>query len=244
MKPCIIIPIYNHEDAIPRVLASLKTHGIFCLLVNDGSSAACSQVLADCAMRESAWVVLLNLPQNGGKGTAVMAGFKEAMRRGFTHALQIDADGQHDADDIPKFLEAGRLHPRAMILGNPVFDETVPKARLYGRKFTNLWIHINTLSYAIVDGMCGFRLYPLAAVDALTAATPLAWRMDFDIDIVVRLYWRGVAFINIPVSVRYPYDGVSHFKQWRDNLMISKIHARLFFGMLVRIPQLLNRRDR
>jgi len=117
----------------------------------------------------------------------------------------------------------------------------VPKSRYYGRKFTNLWIWINTLSFAISDGMCGFRLYPLAAVEQLISKTPIAERMDFDIDIIVRLYWQGVDFITMPTSVKYPYDGVSHFKLWRDNLMISKTHARLFFGMLKRIPQLLSR---
>jgi glycosyltransferase involved in cell wall biosynthesis len=241
MKTFIIVPVYNHEVAIPRVLAKLKVHGLPCLLINDGSSSVCSQVLTDCAMLESNWITLLNRPQNGGKGAAVIDGFKEAIRLGFTHAIQIDADGQHDLDDIPKFLEASRLNPHAMILGNPIFDETVPRNRLYGRKLTNLWIWINTLSFAISDGMCGFRLYPLAAVEQLISTTHIAKRMDFDTDIVVRLYWQDTEAINIPTAVKYPYDGVSHFKLWRDNVMISKTHARLFFGMLMRIPQLLIR---
>ena len=244
MKPCIIIPVYNHEAAIPEVLAKLKAYGLPCLLVNDGSSVACSQVLADCAAQEPVWITLLNRPQNGGKGAAVMDGFSVALGLGYTHALQLDADGQHDFTDIPKFLETSRLNPRAMILGKPLFDETAPKGRLYGRRFTNLWVRINTLSDAISDGICGFRLYPLAAVEQLINTTAIAKRMDFDIDIVVRLYWQGLAVINLPTSVNYPYDGVSHFNVWRDNLMISKIHARLFFGMLIRIPQLLNRHSR
>jgi glycosyltransferase involved in cell wall biosynthesis len=244
IKPCIIVPVYNHEEAIPHVLAKLKTYGIPCLLVNDGSSVVCSQVLTDCAMLESKWITLLTRPKNGGKGAAVVDGFKEAIRLGFTHAIQIDADGQHDLNDIPRFLEASRQNPHAMILGNPLFDETVPKGRLYGRKFTNLWIWINTLSYAITDGLCGFRLYPLAAVEQLISKTHIAKRMDFDSDIVVRLYWQGAEAINILTAVKYPYDGVSHFRLWRDNLMISKTHARLFFGMLIRIPQLLIRHSR
>ena len=142
MNICIIVPVYNHEEAIPHVVTQLKTYGIPCLLVNDGSSAGCSKVLADCARQEPKWITLLNRPKNGGKGAAVMDGLKEAIRLGFTHAIQIDADGQHDFNDIPKFLEASRLNPHAMILGNPLFDETVPKGRLYGRKFTNLWIRM------------------------------------------------------------------------------------------------------
>jgi len=241
MKPCIIIPVYNHEHAIVQVIAQLKPYGIPCLLVNDGSSVACTEVLEDCARQEADWLTLLNRAENGGKGAAVIDGFNAAQRLGYTHALQIDADGQHNADDIPRFLDAGRLNPEAMILGLPVFDESVPKNRLYGRRVTNLWIAINTLSLAIADGMCGFRLYPLAVVNQLTGATPIGRGMDYDIDIVVRLYWQGVDAINIPTAVRYPCDGVSHFRLWHDNVMISKTHARLFFGMLIRIPQLLLR---
>ncbi len=241
MKTCIIVPVYNHEDAIFHLLAKLKLYDLPCILINDGSSSSCTQLLTDCARLESMWITLLNRPENGGKGCAVMDGFKEAIGRGFSHAIQIDADGQHDFNDIPKFLEASRLSPQSLILGAPVFDETVPKGRFYGRKFTNMWIWINTLSFAIHDGMCGFRLYPLTAVEQLINKTSIAERMDFDIDIIVRLYWQGVDIINIPTSVKYPYDGVSHFNLWHDNLMISKTHAKLFFGMLKRIPYLLSR---
>lgn len=241
MKACVIVPVYNHEQAIPEVVARLKAHGLFCLLVNDGSSAACSNVLDAIAEREAGWLALINRPENGGKGAAVIDGFNEAIRLGFTHALQIDADGQHDIDDIPAFLAAGRRQPDAMILGRPVFDDSVPKGRLYGRQFTNLWIAINTLSLAIADGMCGFRLYPLAAVARLLETARIGRRMDFDIDIVVRLYWQGTNAVNLPTRVRYPCDGVSHFQLWRDNAMISVIHARLFLGMLARLPRLLMR---
>lgn len=244
MKVCVIVPVYNHEQAIPQVVARLKEQGLFCLLVNDGSSEACSKVLAAIAEQEAGWLALINRPENGGKGAAVIDGFNEAIRLGFTHALQIDADGQHDIDDIPAFLAASRREPDAMILGRPVFDDSVPRARLYGRQFTNLWIAINTLSLAIADGMCGFRLYPLAAVERLIRTAGIGRRMDFDIDIVVRLYWQGTNAVNVPTRVRYPYDGVSHFKLWRDNAMISVIHARLFLGMLMRFPQLMMRRWR
>ncbi len=138
MKSCIIIPVYNHEQAIVQVISRLKKFGIPCLLVNDGSSAACSQVLEDLARQESGWLTLVNRANNGGKGAAVIDGFNAAQQLGYTHALQIDADGQHNTDDIPRFLEAGRLNPDAMILGQPVFDESAPKIRLYGRRITNL----------------------------------------------------------------------------------------------------------
>lgn len=238
MKPCIIVPVYNHEKALPEVIAKLKGYGVHCFLVNDGSSALCTEVIEDCARAESGWISLLNRPENGGKGAAVVDGFQEAIRLGYSHALQIDADGQHDFNDIRQFLEAGRRHPEAMILGKPLFDDSVPKSRLYGRLMTNVWIWINTLSFDIADGMCGFRLYPLAAVERLVSTTQISQRMDFDIDIVVRLYWQGVQAINIPTAVKYPLDGVSHFQLWQDNIRISKTHAKLFFGLLKRLIRL------
>lgn len=241
MNICIIIPVYNHEEAIVQVLAKLKGHGIPCFLVNDGSSAQCSQVLEDCVKHESNWLTLLTRLENGGKGAAVVDGFKAAIAQGYSHAIQIDADGQHDINAIPNFLAASTKDPYAMILGQPIFDGSAPKSRMYGRRVTNFWIFINTLSFAIADGMCGFRLYPLAAVSQLINKTQIGQGMNFDIDIVVRLFWQGVKAINLPTHVKYPYDGVSHFKLWRDNLMISKTHAKLFFGMLLRIPQLLLR---
>lgn len=241
MKPCIVIPVYNHEAAIPHVLAKLKSFGIPTLLINDGSSPLCSRVLADSAEREPNWLTLINRPENGGKGAAVLDGFNAAQALGFSHAIQIDADGQHDVNDIPAFIEAGKQHPKALILGQPLFDSTAPKSRVYGRRIANLWVWINTLSFAVADSMCGFRLYPLDAVAELSRSTQVAKGMDFDIDILVRLYWQGLDVINIPTAVQYPYDGVSHFKLWQDNLRISKAHAKLFFGMLLRIPQLLGR---
>jgi glycosyltransferase involved in cell wall biosynthesis len=241
MKACIIIPVYNHEKAIANVVEKLKGFGLPCFLVNDGSSISCSQVVADCADKESSWLTLITRPENSGKGAAVIDGFKAAIARGYSHAIQIDADGQHDVNAIPEFIATSQQHPDAMILGQPIFDASVPKSRLYGRKITNFWIRINTLSTAIADGMCGFRLYPLAAVNKLIGTKQIAQGMDFDIDIVVHLYWQGVKAINLPTAVKYPDDGVSHFRLWQDNLMISKTHARLFFGMLIRIPQLLFR---
>jgi glycosyltransferase involved in cell wall biosynthesis len=236
LKTCIIIPVYNHEQALPQVIAAIKPFGLHGFLIDDGSSAQCRAVLEDCARKEGDWLTLIVRAENGGKGAAMLDGFRTAIAEGFTHALQIDADGQHQADDIPQFLAASRQHPEALIAGLPVFGEDAPKSRQYGRQFTNLWVWINTLSFAIGDAMCGFRVYPLATVEQVCRAAPLSLRMDFDIDIIVRLYWQGVDVINLPTRVSYPLDGVSHFRLWRDNLMISKIHARLFFGMLARLP--------
>ncbi len=221
MKTCIIIPVYNHEEALPRVVAAIKPFGLPVFVIDDGSSPACRRVLDACVREEADWLTLIVRPENGGKGAALLDGFRAANAQGFTHALQIDADGQHQSEDIPRFLAASRQHPEALIAGQPVFGPDVPKSRRYGRQFTNLWVWINTLSLAIGDAMCGFRLYPLVAVEQVCQNTRLSRRMDFDIEIIVRLYWQGVRVINLPTPVSYPLDGVSHFRRLRDNQLIS-----------------------
>ena len=241
MKACVIIPVYNHQHAIASVVDQIKIFGLHCYLINDGSSVDCSKVLQKIASEESEWVTLFERESNGGKGAAVIDGFKLASQDGFSHAIQVDADGQHQLDDISHFLDASEKTPDKLILGAPQFDESVPKKRLYGRQITNAWIWIHTLSFSIKDGMCGFRCYPLIEVNKLLASTTIAKGMDFDIDIIVKLYWQGVDVINVSTNVRYPIDGVSHFNMLQDNVLISIKHTQLFFGMLVRFPKLLLR---
>lgn len=237
--PMVVIPVYDHEHAVGAMVDGVLASGVPCLLVDDGSRESCAQVLRELSARDPQRVFLLRLAQNSGKGGAMLAGFREAARRGASHALQIDADGQHDAADIPRFIEQARRDPAAAICGVPVYDASVPKGRLYGRYLTHAWVWINTLSFAIRDSMCGFRVYPLPAVLALIDAEPIGRRMDFDPEILVRLHWRGVRVVNLETPVRYPSDGISHFDVWADNVRISRMHARLFFGMLRRWPRLL-----
>ncbi|RQQ65788.1 glycosyltransferase family 2 protein [Burkholderia stagnalis] len=239
---CIVIPIYNHRDAIGGTLARLSVHGLPVIVVDDGSDAPTQQTLAALAQRHAAWMKLVRLPVNGGKGAAVMAGLRAARADGYTHAIQIDADGQHDAADVPAFVAAAQAAPDAVILGRPLFDESVPKARLYGRYLTHVWVWIETLSLDIADAMCGFRLYPLDAVCRLIDSVSMPTRMDFDSEILVRLHWRGLAFRTIPTRVVYPADGLSHFDVLWDNVRISASHTRLVAGMLARAPLLLARR--
>jgi glycosyltransferase involved in cell wall biosynthesis len=243
-SPIVVIPVYNHGDAIGAMLDGVRKHDVHCLLVDDGSEPGCAGVLDALVACHPDQVSLLRLPGNKGKGQAVMAGFREAARRGFTHVLQIDADGQHDPADIPGFLTEARAHPDAVICGCPIFDASVPKVRLYGRYATHVWVWINTLSFDIRDAMCGYRVYPLAPTLALMDTAKLGARMDFDTDILVRLYWRGLRVRNRETHVTYPSDGISHFRIWRDNLRISRMHATLFFGMLVRLPMLVSRKWR
>lgn len=239
MKPVVVIPVYNHEHAITAVVDKVQTFGVPVLLVDDGSKPSCAAVLDELAKRDG--VSLFRRPENGGKGAAVMSGLQEAKRLGFSHAVQIDADGQHALSDLPRFLQTAQAHPLALVSGVPQYDASVPKGRLYARYLTHIWVWINTLSFAIRDSMCGFRVYPLEAT--LAAIVPgIGKRMDFDPEIAVRLVWRGVQVINLPTAVTYPTDGVSHFDALWDNVRISGMHARLFAGMLLRLPLLLWRK--
>jgi predicted LPLAT superfamily acyltransferase len=239
IEACVVIPIYNHQDAIGATVAGLAVHGLPIFIVDDGSDAATQAVLATLARQYRPQLTLLRRPENGGKGAAVMAGLRAAHAAGFTHALQIDADGQHDAADVPRFVAAANADPDAVVLGRPVYDASVPKARLYGRYLTHGWVWIETLSFEIRDAMCGFRVYPLAAACALIDSVSLPTRMDFDIEILVRLSWRRARFRSIPTRVTYAADGVSHFDVVRDNVRISRSHTRLVAGMLLRLPVLL-----
>nr|WP_295777226.1 glycosyltransferase family 2 protein [Rhodoferax sp.] len=244
MSVCAVIPVYNHGEAIGAVAQAVLAFDLHCILVDDGSETGCAQVLADLAVANSLTVTLVKLAVNQGKGGAMMAGLRKALQLGFSHALQIDADGQHDVQDIPAFLAASQSRADSIICGCPIYDASVPKGRLYGRYATHVWVWINTLSFAIKDSMCGFRVYPLAQTVALIDSVAIGRRMDFDVEILVRLYWRGMGIVNQPTRVSYPSDGVSHFRVLLDNVLISRMHAKLFFGMLWRLPALLWRKVR
>jgi glycosyltransferase involved in cell wall biosynthesis len=240
MKTVAIVPVFDHGATVGAVVAALSAYGLPVILVDDGSHAPCAQTLDALIVAATEDdlppLILLRHSENRGKGVAVLTGFVHAQALGASHALQVDADGQHDLAALPAFLDASARCPQAVINGCPRYDESVPKSRLYGRYLTRLWVWINTLSLRIPDSMCGFRLYPLAVVMPLLPALRHARRMDFDPEILVRLDWAAVPIVNLSVIVRYPPDGLSHFRLWRDNFRISIMHARLFFGMLWRIP--------
>lgn len=240
MRACAIVPVFNHGSTITAVVKAIRQHSLPCILVDDGSEPGCAGVLDRLA--ECDGVTLLRLKSNQGKGGAMQAGMRCALKLGYTHALQIDADGQHDTGDIPVFLKLAEDEPGKLICGFPLYGKDVPKTRLYGRYATHIWVWINTLSFDIRDSMCGFRVYPLAATVDLLDRVFIGRRMNFDTDIAVRLYWRGMQVVNQATRVSYPADGVSHFRMLRDNLLIGFMHARLFFGMLLRLPLLLWRK--
>lgn len=239
--PCFVVPVFNHGTLVGKTVDALAQHALPIYLVDDGSEFATAEVL-DTLAQQQPCVRLIRRPRNGGKGAAVMSGMRAACADGHSHALQVDADGQHAIEDVSRFLDLSRANPQALVCGVPEYDASVPKGRLYARYATHVWVWIETLSFDIRDSMCGFRVYPLGPMDRLMREERLGTRMNFDIEVLVRLVWRGVRILNVPTRVTYPENGVSHFRLVRDNIRISWTHTRLVFGMLWRLPKLLTLR--
>jgi len=235
---CFVIPNYNHTQAVAVTIETLQQYILPIILVDDGSDLETQTLLEQLTVKYQN-LTLFRRPVNGGKGAAVKTGLGIAHEMSMSHAVQIDADGQHNLADIDILLSESKCHPNAMISGRPIYDESISKGRYYGRYITHVWVYIETLSLSIKDSMCGFRVYPVSACMVLMGKQSLGNRMDFDIEIMVRLFWQKVPIRFISTKVLYPPDGVSHFNVWKDNWLISKMHTRLFFGMLVRLPVLL-----
>jgi predicted LPLAT superfamily acyltransferase len=235
-RPCAVVPSRNHYTALPGVLRALGAAGLPVFLVDDGSDAPARDAIAALAAAERD-VVAYRFAASQGKGGAVIKGCELASAAGFTHALQIDADGQHDLAAVTALLSLGEAHPDALILGAPVYDRTMPLGRRLGRWITHFWVAVEILSPQIVDTMCGFRLYPLAPTLALLAEERLGHGMEFDTEIVVRLIWRSVPLVRMPVRVTYPAGNTSNFHPLRDNWRITRMHTRLVLAMLARLPR-------
>ena len=243
MTICAVVPSHNHWDRLEHVVDRLRARGVPVLIVDDGSDEPARTVIASLHAPEKG-ITALRLEVNQGKGAAVIAAFRLARDRGFSHAVQVDADGQHDLDALPALLALAERYPEALVTGLPCYDESIPTCRKIGRWITHVWVWIETLSLQITDSMCGFRVYPLAAVWALLDRETVGHRMDFDTEIMVRLFWRGTPVCGLPVRVVYPPGNISNFDMLRDNWRIGLMHCRLVFTMLIRFPFILARRPR
>lgn len=224
MKPVIIIPCFNHGDAFAPVADKLTEFKTPVIVVDDGSASQQSKKIKNICSAHN--FIYIKNKTNGGKGAAMIVGFQYALKQGFSHALQIDADGQHDIRDIPLFLKIASSHPNDLIIGNPVYDESAPRARLVGRKITNFWVMVETFNKHMPDTMCGFRVYPLKAVEPILETIKFK-RMGFDIEIIVKAYRNKIKIIPVPTKVIYPENGVSHFHAIKDNFYISLLHTYL-----------------
>jgi glycosyltransferase involved in cell wall biosynthesis len=242
----VLIPTYNTGLIALAVVQEALQMWQPVWVVVDGSDDGSGEALAELAQSEPHLHVMFHA-KNQGKGSAVHTGIEEAVKQNFTHVLTMDADGQHPAGSIKAFMEASMAQPRAMILGEPIFDDSAPALRVNGRKVSNFWANLETLWAGIHDSLFGFRVYPLQALKTVMDSSFFARRFDFDPEVVVRMVWRDIPVVNIAVPVRYlnaAEGGVSQFKYGRDNLLLTWMHIRLFLGFLLRSPLLIWRHIR
>ncbi len=242
----VVIPSYNPGPQVYQTVRAARAHWSPVWVVVDGSTDGTCAGLQRMAQADPGLRVLA-LAQNRGKGAALMHALEQAAAAGYSHALTMDADGQHPADCIVPFMAASQRAPQAMVLGVPRFDASAPALRVQGRRISNWWVNLETLWAGIGDSLCGFRVYPVAPLLAVMRAQRWMRRFDFDPEAAVRLCWRGVPPLNLTAPVRYlrPAEGgVSHFRYWRDNALLAWMHLRLMLGFLARLPLLALRASR
>ena len=216
MKFCVIIPCFNHPTTVAAIAQSAK---FFCpvIVVNDGSTQSLPE-LPDCE--------IIRLGKNFGKGAALRAGFQRAVELGFTHAITMDADGQHFAEDLPKFLAAAQTQPDALIVGvRDFFAAGCPTHRRRSNAVSTFWFRVET-GVRLPDTQCGFRCYPLALTQRLK---PRSGRYAFELEFMVRASWTGVPIVAVPVKCTYAPDQIrqSHFRPVRDLAHITLMNIGL-----------------
>jgi glycosyltransferase involved in cell wall biosynthesis len=237
----VIIPSYNTGAKVFETVRNARSHWAPVWVVVDGSNDGTAEQLKAIAAKETDIRVFV-LPENRGKGAAVLHGLEIAAKERFTHALTMDADGQHPAEKIAEFMAKSMANSNALILGLPQFDTSAPSLRVRGRKVSNWWANLETCWQGIGDSLFGFRVYPIKPLLEIMQANPWMRRFDFDVEAAVRLVWRGVPPINLAAPVKYfnaDEGGVSHFNYVRDNALLTWMHTRLFCGFIVRLPWLL-----
>jgi glycosyltransferase involved in cell wall biosynthesis len=236
----VLIPSFDTGPRLAQTVSEARAQWPMVWVVIDGSRDGSEQPVLERAKADTGLRVIV-LPTNSGKGAAVLHGLEQAAAAGYTHALTMDADGQHPAGLIGRFMQASIARPEAMILGKPVFDASAPLLRVRGRRVSNGWTHLETLGAGIGDSLYGFRVYPIAALRAVMRGQRWMRRFDFDTEAVVRLAWQGVKPVNLDAPVKYlrvDEGGVSHFRYGRDNLLLAWMHARLMVEFVLRLPGL------
>jgi glycosyltransferase involved in cell wall biosynthesis len=223
----VLIPAFNPGRLLVETVDGALAHWDDVWVVADGSTDGSHDALAAGARPG---LRVLVRPRNGGKGSAVLTGAREALAAGFTHALVMDADGQHPAGRITEFMETSIRAPEALVCGRPVFGPEAPRARLYGRMLSVGLVRLETSGRGAADPLFGFRVYPLDALVRVLESTRGGRRYDFDPEVAVRLAWAGTPAINLDAACVYVEagrGGVSHFRYLRDNLGMIAMHARL-----------------
>ncbi|ASW75619.1 b-glycosyltransferase [Chryseobacterium piperi] len=227
-KVCILIPTYNNEKTLKRVIQGVLNYTPHIIVVNDGSTDSTLQILSQYSQ-----ITIVSLPENKGKGNALKMGFRKAKELGYHYAITIDSDGQHYPDDIPVFVTA-LLHDKedVLLIGNRnMSQDGIPKKSSFGNRFSNFWFWFET-GIRLEDTQSGYRLYPLLKIPK-KYFTP---KFEFEIEIIVRSAWRHVPVKNVPVKVLYdPTERVSHFRPFKDFTRISILNTILVAITLVYI---------
>ena len=221
MKVCILVPTYNNEQTLAKVLESLLVYTDQIIVVNDGSTDSTPVVLSSFPQ-----IDLVTYPQNQGKGFALRTGFKHAVASGYDYAITIDSDGQHFADDLEKFLIKLQQHPSAIIIGARNMDQaSVPGKSSFGNKFSNFWFWVET-GLRMNDTQSGYRLYPVKQMERMRFLTR---KFEFEIEVLVTSAWRGIEITEVPVRVFYAEkeNRVSHFRPFKDFTRISILNTFL-----------------
>ncbi len=225
---CVLVPTYNNEKTLRRVIDGILQYTRDIIVVNDGSTDSTPVILYDYPE-----IKIINLPENKGKGNALKTGFREAEKTGYSYAITIDSDEQHYPDDIPVFVEALLEEDQdVLLIGNRnMAQDGIPKKSSFGNRFSNFWFWFET-GIKLEDTQSGYRLYPLHKIPR-TYFTP---KFEFEIEIIVRTAWRHIPVKNVPVKVLYdPAERVSHFRPFKDFTRISILNTILVSITLVYI---------
>ncbi len=220
---CVIVPTFNNCDTVTGVVEKAKTYCKNVIVVNDGSTDTTRQLLQNIE-----GITLISYDNNQGKGFAMKTAFAKAIELGFNYAITIDSDGQHNADDIPVFLEKLDAEGESMIIGERNMDQPgIPAKSNFGRKFSNFWFWVET-GIRNNDTQSGFRMYPLLPLKSIKLFTR---KFEFEIESIVRLAWKGIPVTSVPVKVVYlPKETrISHFRPFRDFTRISILNTFLVF---------------
>ena len=224
----LLIPHYCHHEQFAPYFPKLVAHGLPITIVDDGSTEVALTALKKLIdAHRDADVELIEHGKNLGKGEAVITGLNAAAAHGASHVVTVDADGQHDADDIPNIIDASKAAPDSLFSGQPIFAKDIPTARLYGREITNVLARIATGNAGLRDAMCGFRVYPVTTTLQLARKLGHRKRMELDVEILVRASWAGVPVQYYPTKVAYPETGRSHFRMVLDNVRLTAMHTQL-----------------
>lgn len=227
-KICVIIPTYNNATTIRRVIEDVEKYCSSIIVVNDGSTDDTAAILQSIPSP----IEVVSYPDNRGKGYALVTGFKKAKALGYTHAITIDADGQHFADDIPCFIEGLKHNPEGFIVGcRNLTEENMPRQNTFANRFSNFWFRLQT-GINLPDTQSGYRLYTLSSLKGLNLITS---RYESELELLVYAAWAGVDITSVNVKVYYPpaEERVSHFRPIYDFFRISVLNTVLCLGALL-----------